>query len=91
MLKEYHGRWKHLPEVVVNVSAETASKARYLIYLRARDAYPEVKLTDIQVRSGQFILNPLAWDDNAQHRVHQTAGGRRSKKSKLVVPAAGKA
>ena len=27
----------------------------------------------------------------AQHRVHQTAGGRGSKKSKLVVPAAGNA
>jgi hypothetical protein len=28
---------------------------------------------------------------SAQHRLHQTAGGRGSKKSKLVVPAAGKA
>lgn len=28
---------------------------------------------------------------SAQHRVHQTAGGRGSKKSKLVVPAAGNA
>ena len=63
MLKQFHGRWKHLPEVVVNVSAKTASKARYLIYLKARDAYPEVKLTEIQVRSGQFNLNPLAWDE----------------------------
>jgi len=27
----------------------------------------------------------------AEHRVHQTAGGRGSKKSKLVVPAAGNA
>lgn len=65
MLKQFHGRWKHLPEVVVNVSAETASKARYLIYLKAREAYPEVKLTEIQVRSGQFFLHPLVWDDNA--------------------------
>lgn len=40
-----------------------------------------------------FILgcNCAEFKEAAQHRLHQTAGGRGSKKSKVVVPAAGKA
>jgi len=37
------------------------------------------------------LLNHARSHKAAQHRLHQTAGGRGSKKTKLVVPAAGKA
>jgi hypothetical protein len=68
MAKLFHGRYKKIPEIVVHVQAETAGKARYLIYLKAREAFSDVKIMDIQVRVGQCLYHPLSWDDVGRRR-----------------------
>lgn len=66
MNKEFYGRWKGLPHIVVNVSAETRGKARYQIYKQAQEAYPQAKFTEIQVRRGQFSGYPYTWLERLQ-------------------------
>lgn len=59
--REWHGRWKGLPDVVVNVSATTAGKARAEVLRKARDAGFDARLTEIQVRRGQWITCFSVW------------------------------
>lgn len=56
----------------------------------SRNKY-QVKLADEAEEEFHKLRKEIAKLKAAEHRVHQTAGGRRSKKSKVVVPAAGNA
>lgn len=60
-MKDFHGRWKKMPDVVVNVRAPTAGKARAMIAAKAQDAGYNAIVPEIQVRVGQWITGFSVW------------------------------
>lgn len=57
----YHGRLRSVPDVVVNVRAESPGKARAEIARMARDAAYHADVTDVQVRVGEWIHGFSVW------------------------------
>ncbi len=71
-MKDFHGRIKVInPDLVYNLSAETAGKAKAELLRKARDAGYNVFMTDVQVRVGQWVTGVDVWLD----RPERSGGG----------------
>ena len=93
----YSVQWHGATPVTQTVGLPMWNKDYFAVcHLCYRDEWMDgrtlAKAKETARRKG-WKVNPVVCPEcvATQHRLHQTAGGRGSKKSKLVVPAAGKA